>query len=602
METFYGCSPLRVWNRLEVRARTQEFDQALRAEISDPLWLLGRQWQFGEFRGEDAGSPIFAKVKLSTSALVEFGPREGALSPLSNDTPLETLVERQPSDIDLSTRAQVGRHFLKLLVREAATFASGGGTPAFDTSTYASAFRAAYGFSVDSTPPSEPIAVRTAQRASDPRYRALLAALAGRAVDGIALHEAFAASCGAVPAEIELADPSHAEPILAAARALASYVTARFPTGVASYWEPSQLEYRFVCSGNSPDGRQLTLAADEYYSGTVDWYSFDVSEVGAATGGRTSHVATRIPAPAVFPGMPRPRLWEFEDGRVDLGNVSSDDTDIVKLLLSEFALVFGNNWFVIPCTQPAGSFGTVEGIVVTDVFGRRTLVLPANRTPERGWSRWDLFGLSPAASAELPPMVFVPPVVVDKLESPAIESATLVRDEATNNVWAVETRVTDGIGGHRDAAAVAREVRDYLASLSAAPATSSAVAPLKYTLANTVPAHWIPFVPVHRDASRRSIMLQRASMPRFGAAGIYPVRPLTDILRPGLANNDSQGASYFVNEEEVPEAGIVVSSSYQRARWYDGSVHIWLGRQKELGRGLGSSGLKFDIVEKSETG
>ena len=49
---------LRGWNRLEGRPRTADFERSLRAEVRDPLWFLTRQWQFGEFQGEDAGSPI----------------------------------------------------------------------------------------------------------------------------------------------------------------------------------------------------------------------------------------------------------------------------------------------------------------------------------------------------------------------------------------------------------------------------------------------------------------------------------------------------------------------------------------------------------------
>ena len=44
-----------VWNRLEGRPRTRDFDRALRAEVRDALWMLTRQWQLGEFRGDDAG-------------------------------------------------------------------------------------------------------------------------------------------------------------------------------------------------------------------------------------------------------------------------------------------------------------------------------------------------------------------------------------------------------------------------------------------------------------------------------------------------------------------------------------------------------------------
>jgi hypothetical protein len=56
-----------IWNRLEGRPRTPEFDRALAAEILDPLWMVTRQWQLGEYRADDAGSPISAKAQIATS-------------------------------------------------------------------------------------------------------------------------------------------------------------------------------------------------------------------------------------------------------------------------------------------------------------------------------------------------------------------------------------------------------------------------------------------------------------------------------------------------------------------------------------------------------
>ncbi len=45
------------WNRLEPRPRARDLNDTLAAKPRDPLWLLTRQWQFGEFHGEDAASP-----------------------------------------------------------------------------------------------------------------------------------------------------------------------------------------------------------------------------------------------------------------------------------------------------------------------------------------------------------------------------------------------------------------------------------------------------------------------------------------------------------------------------------------------------------------
>ena len=45
------------WVRLEPGARSDDESVGLEARIHDPLWLLGRQWQLGEFHGSDGGSP-----------------------------------------------------------------------------------------------------------------------------------------------------------------------------------------------------------------------------------------------------------------------------------------------------------------------------------------------------------------------------------------------------------------------------------------------------------------------------------------------------------------------------------------------------------------
>ena len=36
------------------------------------LWMLTKQWQMGEFRGSDAGSPVFAKLLLATTRLTKY--------------------------------------------------------------------------------------------------------------------------------------------------------------------------------------------------------------------------------------------------------------------------------------------------------------------------------------------------------------------------------------------------------------------------------------------------------------------------------------------------------------------------------------------------
>jgi hypothetical protein len=58
--------------------------------------MLTKQWQMGEFRGSDAGSPVFAKLLMSTTRLTKFRPAGGPVQPFAASIPLEAKVEHRP--------------------------------------------------------------------------------------------------------------------------------------------------------------------------------------------------------------------------------------------------------------------------------------------------------------------------------------------------------------------------------------------------------------------------------------------------------------------------------------------------------------------------
>jgi hypothetical protein len=72
-----------------------------------------------------------------------------------------------------------------------------------------------------------------------------------------------------------------------------------------------------------------------------------------------------------------------------------------------------------------------------------------------------------------------------------------------------------------------------------------------------------------------------------------PVRARGRILNP----EPPSPAVLALHDEEVPREGIRVTRQYQLARWMDGATHLWVGRRKVVGRGEGSSALKFDTIE-----
>ena len=80
--------------------------------------------------------------------------------------------------------------------------------------------------------------------------------------------------------------------------------------------------------------------------------------------------------------MPAARFWEFEDAQVDFGSVDAGPTDLARMLLVEFALAYGNDWFVIPIELEVGSLYRTRSLVITDTFGVRTLIKPHSELGE----------------------------------------------------------------------------------------------------------------------------------------------------------------------------------------------------------------------------
>ncbi len=615
-----GCESLRVWSRLEPRSRRVDFDSALQARVHDPLWMLARQWQFGEFKGEDSGSPITAKMARRTTPL--SGLRIGASGPFngySEQVPLEAAVEKLPLRFDVTARAHMARRFLTLLAEQMKALPAG--APVFNPAHYRSLFRDAFPIAVPALDPQDPDdAVGVAERRTNSAAHRMQQALAGRAFDGVALAAALrqGVAWSNLPVSLVLGViREHADLVLAALGTYHQWFTKLYLTADApdqTAWNNAQLEYQFGASFHHDANNAMVLNAEEYATGRLDWYSFDQGPL--TPNGHATHpeatgaidVRSVIPSPAEFAGMPTSRWWQFEDGAVDLGHIQAESTDVAKIAVAEFALLFGNNWFIVPCRQRVGVMADIEGIVITDVFGWRTSVAPATGSSGGIWTRWDFFSVAPRgtgpAADPLGQHLLLAPVLGDVLESEPFEAAAFVRDEMTNTVWAVETRVPDGLGGGTDGASRARRFRTALETIekelsngNGAPAPLDPEVVLRYRLGTTVAENWIPFVPVHKPRDTRAIRLQRASMPRFFLDAIAPVRPLTSILRPGLQADNTQARPYFVNEEEVTRAGVLVEATAQRARWLNGSTFVWHGRRKTSGRGEVESGLRFDVIE-----
>ena len=572
------------WNRLEGRPRRREFSRSLRVEVRDPLWMICRQWQFGEFKAEDAGSAVAAKVQIATTKVNRYAADGVNAREYDELVPLETVVEREKIPADLSTRITAGRQWTKLL-------------DAHSLLHHRDLYLRHFGF-VKPTEPKE-----LAYLESDPEALQLWASVEGRLVDGMRLLEAIAS--GAHDTFVTTHAGGDATQLKLTAGKLREWFERLFSQprdGEPTPWLPSYLEYGFACSAPADEAgdSQVVLRADQYHHGHLDWYSFDVEageliDVGDAptTAVVMADPLSFAPAQIEYGGMPNVRWWEFEDRQTDFGALSAGTSEIAMLMLAEFGLVYGNDWTVVPFDLDVGTLCEVKGVVVTDVFGVKTFVRAAGSGPDDDWQRWTMYNLSrPGEGGAADTRLFLPPAIGKLQESKPLERVVLLRDEMANMVWGIEDDVPGPLGLGTNGFEAATRLAQHLEPTAPAAAPITTDAEIRYRLGTTVPENWIPLIAVHEPGSDREIRLQRAAMPRLVGTSIGAVvEPRGAVLRHGLPANP-----YFIHEEEVPRSGARLTRSYQRTRWFDGRVFTWLGRRKQTGLGQGSSGLEFDRI------
>ena len=565
------------WIRLEPRCRDPEMSDGLQARVHDPLWALARQWQVGEFAGHDGGAPVSVRCRTEAAPVTAYrpGPRTGEADPAgepydSRVAPIEALIERDPVDLQADRRAaaEAGLHFLQLL-------------RSHDLGEYIDAYLRRYRLE---SPVDE----------VDDDSRRFLQVVTGRVVDGARLHADLAPlprHPDGTPVELP-AEPAIAEADADAIRHMVAAWLHWFadvhgaPVASGSSWVPGRMEHRFTLSAASSEG-PVILDAAEYPGHDLDWHAFDVAADGSLPAGNddaepSEIVRTTLAAPVRYRGMPKSRWWEFEDARTDFGAIEASTEDLASLLFIEFALVYGNDWFVMPLDLEVGSLCRIRSLVVTDTFGQRTVVR-SHRDVDRTPSAWRMFDLDRRGDATSGQLLFLPPTLPASLRGPTLEEVVLRRDEMANIGWAIE-RIVPGAAGRP----VNRAGQATAPTQEPEPdeTGSKDVAPFAYRLSTGVPDHWIPLVPVRTGPG--AIRLRRGGM-----LGGPPTPHQGAIL-------DAPDLQLF--EEEVPRSGARITRRYQYARWTDGSTHLWIARRKQLRGGEAWSGLRHDVVEPAASG
>ena len=567
------------WVRLEPRCRDDDLNEAVHARIYDPLWMLARQWQAAEFQGEDTGSPVLARWRADSAPITRY--YAGAIKKDTNVSaprydaktmPLEALVERQPlrrptNEGSLRFAVESGMHFLRMLDAQAVS------------RSYRPDFLSRFAL----LPPTD------AERASvDAETLSYWKLMATRALDGRRLVAALRDASGKrvpIPATLPVAPGDKAEVDGAINDWLAQHdaLFALPQSNAPDAWNPERLEYAFSVGG-APGGEEIPLTAAQYAEGHLDWHSVDydpeINLGAAADKASTPLVRAVIPAPVSFRGAPAQRFWEMEDRAIDYGLLPAGPGDIPHLMLSEFASGFGNEWYVIPIDLDVGTLTKTRSLVITDSFGMQTLISPVNdpAKPVTGWSMFELSGIQRKDTPDLRPrsnLLFLAPSLLKTIDSRPLEEVLFMRDEMANMAWAVEHVVQGAIENRLEPGAVPDAPQATLPTPSGLP---------QYRLATDVPVNWTPLLP-QRVADPPSLRLVRAAM--LAPDGTNTIRHAQGELLNAAVN-------LRLFDEEVPREGVKVTRQFERTRWIGGSTLLWVGLRKQVGRGEGSSALRFD--------
>lgn len=572
-------STITMWYRLEPRARSTDLAESLAARVNDPLWFLTRQWQFGEFGGEDGGSAVAGHVRGQVAPLthVRLGP-SGAASARqgTRSAPLEPEIESGSHGNGRPTAreaADAGTMWLAMLTEA--------GLPQYRT-TY-----------IDHAP--FVVDASGADR-DDPQSRAFQRLLAGKVPDGRLLFAELNSAlnpegggAGALPAVPDVGTDRETIETLAR-RWLERWIHLTPPSqSSVSAWVPEKLEYQFAVAAPSRDG-EVVLEASEYAGDHIDWYQFRLGgePLGAAVAASQIEEVelAATPIPVTIAGQPASRFWEMEDGLVDFARIEAAPEDLARLIHVEFGLLYGDDWLFMPLDLPVGTVFQTDQLEVEDTFGVRTVLSPTVAADDTT-SSWRLFHLSQSTGArreQTPPapLFLVPPVMASSLDGLPVEEVLLLRDEMANLAWGVERRIEGARGRafERGESYARRRARTE-------PPTAAPNGLPSYRMHGRVPDYWIPFMPVQQAKSRRSVSLQRGSV-RDPETGQFQ-RPMGRLLVPN--------EPLVLDEEQVPRSGVRLALRSRLTRDGTGNTRIWTACQRSVGRGEGSSGVRFDRIE-----
>jgi hypothetical protein len=582
------------FTKIEPRTRKSDYTEAMSFEVYDPLWMLGRQRQFGRFQGNNCGTTVEAKVTISTESISRMRDKNGKLKLIDgNSDPLEYQVERQPRTIDPYARIESALHFLEMK-----------SLPKDKEALLKTLIRHC---PLDPFIPDVPRDKRTVEDVkaqSNVKMDKLYRLYGKRCFDGYKLYLATRIPFSSNQVRLD--------------QALAEYKLwfkkkYLVDGDTSTYWNEEKLGYE-----TGLVTRYRNFITEDYHTGRLSWYSFDYNVYAGKNtkGSVTTATVPALPSPATFPGAPNRRLWEFENRRVRFNDWRNDDTSaLASSVILQYTLMYSNDWMILPVDIEAGTRIKVVDIEIKDSFGKvfhiKKNFESDNTDRSLGFQdRWAMFSHVRPDAYEVDDFstdegLLIPPTLQRVEQGAPIEEVQFLRDEMANMVWGVEERVSDGCGGSLDSRSRSDKVLaiiDEERMVDDSDVRAPQDVDYSYLIQNRVPLHWIPFIPQNLAGNPRDIVFRRARMPIWYNDDYNPVRPSSQLL---AVKKDKNGKVIprFIYEEEIQGYGTKVGLYPQRTRWFNGTSFTWQGFEKKISGTQANSGLMFDAlldVEKKE--
>tara|TARA_R110000868_G_scaffold61059_2_gene185671 strand:+ start:7167 stop:8786 length:1620 start_codon:yes stop_codon:yes gene_type:complete len=529
--------------RLEYAVTGKDISESLSCRLADPLWMIARQWQVGEFDGEDAGSAILARVSTEWLPLDEAGP-PGHAAPLSGSA-VEAVVEAESEAVredGIAYSIEVGTRLLRRLSLNGLADVRQKLCERFPFSQGA----------LD-LPSEEDEEVLLAARNGIDGYLVYRYAMQGggwrELLGDLTLTRAQQRVFSRIVDEWTVACQTKFEASGAAQR---------------DCWSVEALRYEAELSARSGNAK-ARLTSDDHVGGRLSWYAFDLADAPSANG-RDGRQTSVLATPGTFRGMPKPRWWEFEDSEVSFADLEGGEDEVAASLVTAFATVHSDDWMVVPVNVANNSLAHLSAVQVQDSFGEwHEIPALGGRDPApRVWRFFEQTSTAGEKSQE-PWLLLLSGVAAT--EGPVLEQVDFVRDEGANLCWGIERIVQSPLV--------------YPLNRSKTVIPESEEEDWTYRLRADVPMGWIPLVPQGEGTSFRRGRMAAWESPSDGAIGA--------ILEPWKATE--------INGSAIPDGGVRVTRRYQRVRTLDGGVKVWLGRDVRHGISPPRSFLRYDRLK-----